>query len=110
MTNTLFKKRAQRIRKKLRGDKIRLNVFISNSHIYAQLINDLESKTVASTSTLKLKLKASNIESAKKVGAEIANIAKKHKISEIVFDRGGSLYHGKVKSLADSARENGLKF
>jgi len=110
MTNKLFKKRAQRVRKKLRGDKIRLNVFISNSHIYAQLINDLESKTVASTSTLKLKLKASNIDSAKKVGAEIANIAKKNKISEIVFDRGGSLYHGKVKSLADSARENGLKF
>ncbi len=110
MTNKLFKKRAERVRKKIRGEKIRLSIFISNSHIYAQLINDLESKTIASISTLDLNIKLANIEAAKKVGAEIANIAKKHKIAQIVFDRGGYLYHGKVKSLADSARENGLKF
>jgi large subunit ribosomal protein L18 len=110
MANKLFKKRAERVRRRIKCDKVRLCVFISNSHIYAQLINDKESVTIASTSTLILKLKAANIESAKKIGAEIANIAKKNKISEIVFDRGGYLYHGKIKALADAARDNGLKF
>ena len=107
-----FKRRQERVRynlKKKAGDKARLSIFCSNSHIYAQLFNDSESKTLVSSSTLELKLKAANKESAVKVGADIAEKAKKAKISEVVFDRGGYLYHGKVKALADAVREGGIK-
>ncbi len=108
-----FLRRQERTRIKLREKakgKARLSIFFSNTHIYAQLIDDTKSTTVAFSSTKNLKLKGVNIELAKKVGKDIAEKIKKLKIKEIVFDRGGYLYHGKVKALANSARESGIKF
>ena len=110
--NTLRTIRHARIRKNLSGTSTtpRLNVFRSNTNIYAQIIDDEKGVTLASASSLDMKLKGNNIETAKKVGAEIAARAKKANITEVVFDRGGYLYHGRVKALADAAREAGLKF
>jgi large subunit ribosomal protein L18 len=114
---TLARKRRQhRVRKDIFGtdQRPRLNVFRSNSHLYAQVINDLEGKTIASASTLEKELKKKNqsstIEAAKKVGALIAKRTLACGIKAVVFDRGGYLYHGKIKSLADAAREAGLVF
>ena len=101
------------IRKKIEGtsERPRLSVFRSNSEIYAQLIDDSKSITLAATSSLKAdKSGKSKIEVAKQVGLEIAQKAIAAGIESIVFDRGGYLYHGRVKSLADGAREGGLKF
>jgi large subunit ribosomal protein L18 len=109
----LATKRAQRVRNKLRKSKLsrtRLSVYISNNNIYAQLIDDVHSKTIASSSSKVLKLKSANIESAIKVGQDIAKKAAKEKVIDVVYDRGSYLYHGKVKALAEAARENGLKF
>lgn len=92
------------------ADRPRLNVFKSNTGIYAQVINDDEGKTIASASTVSLKLKGNNIENAKKIGAEVANKAIAAGVKEVVFDRGGFIYHGKIQALADAAREAGLKF
>ena len=118
--NNVRKARHERVRSKIFGtaECPRLNVFRSNANIYAQIIDDENMKTLASASSLEMKLEKSNIESAKKVGVEIAKkvgveIAKKAKalkITEVVFDRGGYKYHGKVSALAEAARENGLKF
>ena len=104
--------RHERIRKTLHGTSStpRLCVFRSNKDIYVQIIDDEEGKTLLSVSGKELKLKGVNIENAKKVGEEIAARAKKAKIKTVVFDRGGYLYHGVVKALADSAREKGLEF
>jgi large subunit ribosomal protein L18 len=101
-----------RIRSKLAGTakRPRLSVFISNSHVLAQIIDDDKKITLASASTIQLKLKGSNITNAVIVGTKIAEIALKASIQEVVFDRSGYLYHGKVKALADAAREAGLKF
>ena len=104
-----------RVRNKVSGTKDvpRLNVFRSNSNIFAQIIDDAEGKTLVSASSIDkdLKLKnGGNVEAAKKVGELIAKRAKKAKITKVVFDRGGYLYHGRVKALADAARENGLEF
>ena len=88
----------------------RLNVTKSNTGIYAQIINDDNGTTIASASTLSLKLKGNNIENATKVGTAVAKLAIEAGIDTIVFDRGGYIYHGKVKALADAAREAGLKF
>lgn len=114
---SLFKRRKQRVRNAIRkkaADRVRLSVFRSNQHIYAQLIDDANGVTVAQASTMdkeheKLKSK-SNIEAAKLVGTSIAALAKKAKIVKVVFDRGGYLYHGRVKALADAARAGGLDF
>lgn len=110
-------KRHLRIRKHLSGTpaRPRLSVFRSNKHIYAQIIDDAAGNTLAATSTMDKALAAnlkntSNVEAAKAVGAALANKAKALGITEIVFDRGGYLYHGKVKALADAAREAGLIF
>lgn len=106
-------RRHLRVRKKISGTAScpRLNVFRSNAHIFAQIINDEKHETLVSTSSLQLKLeKGGNIDAAKTVGAEIAKLAKKAKIDKVVFDRGGYVYHGRVKALADSAREAGLEF
>ena len=105
-------KRHARIRKNLSGTKEmpRLNVFRSNSNIYVQIIVDTEGNTLVSASSLELKIMKSDIEAAKKVGTEIANKATKAGITEVVFDRGGYKYHGRVKALADASREAGLKF
>lgn len=104
--------RHKRVRKVINGtkDTPRLNVFRSNSNIFAQIIDDITGTTLVSASSLGMKLKNSNIETAKLVGTEIATKAKKAKIKTVVFDRGGYLYHGHVKALADAARENGLNF
>jgi large subunit ribosomal protein L18 len=100
-----------RIRATVKGTaaRPRLSVFRSNSQIYAQIIDDLKGVTLASSSSLAMKdaQKVAKIEQAKLVGQQIAKAAG---ISEVVFDRGGYLYHGRIKSLADAAREAGLKF
>ena len=100
------------IRHKLSGtaQKPRLTVFRSNTQIYAQLIDDVTCVTVASASSLGLKEKVTKIEQAAKVGALVAKVAQEAGITEVVFDRNGYLYHGRVKQLADAAREAGLKF
>lgn len=110
--NSMRIKRHNRIRKNLSGTKElpRLNVFRSNTNMYAQIIDDETGKTLVSTSSLELKLDKNNIETAKKVGESIAEKAKDAKITEVVFDRSGYLYHGRIKALAESAREAGLKF
>ena len=111
--NDLRIKRHKKIRNKIIGtsEVPRLNVFRSNSHIFAQIIDDEKGVTLVSASSVDLKLKnGSNIEAAKKIGAEIAKKATKAKIKTVVFDRGGYNYHGRVKALAEGARENGLEF
>ena len=110
-------KRQVRVRKKIRGTSARprLNVFKSARHIYAQLIDDTSGVTLAATSTVVDEINSGltytgNIEAARKVGAEIAKIALGKEITAVVFDRNGFLYHGRVKALAEAARENGLTF
>ena len=105
--------RHKRVRKNISGtsEMPRLNVFRSNTQIYAQIINDETGTTLASSSSVQLKIKnGGNIEGAKLVGADIAKKAKEANISKVVFDRGGYQYHGRVEALADAARENGLEF
>ena len=107
--------RHERIRENLFGTKElpRLSVFRSNKEIYAQIIDDENKTTLVSASSLEKELKLTNggnIEAAKVVGKAIAEKAKKSKITKVVFDRGGNLYHGRVAALADAARENGLEF
>jgi len=118
MANTkrqLFLKRRMRVRNKLRkvnAGRLRLSVHRSSKNISVQLIDDVAGKTLASASTLEKGLGfvgKNNIEAATAVGAEIAKRAKKAGVEEAYFDRGGFLYHGKVKALADAAREGGLK-
>lgn len=110
------KRRKLRIKYKIRGTqkRPRLCIYKSLNHIYAQLIDDEHGVTVTSASTLDLdlkdKIKGSNVNSAKLIGKAIAEKAKELGITEAVFDRNGYIYHGKVKALADSARESGLKF
>jgi large subunit ribosomal protein L18 len=111
----LFLKRRLRVRNKLRkvnSGKMRLSVHRSNKNISAQLIDDVNGVTLAAASTLEKDLGAggkNNVEAAAKVGAAIAERAKKAGVEEAYFDRGGFLFHGKVKALADAAREGGLK-
>lgn len=102
----------KRVRKKISGSptKPRLSVYRSNSHIQAQIIDDVNGKTLASASTISLKLTGANVDNAKKVGKAVAEAAAKVKITDVVFDRGGYIYTGKIKALAESAREAGLKF
>ena len=106
--------RHKRVRTKISGtaECPRLCVFRSNKGIYAQVIDDVAAKTLAAASTLdkEVKTKASNIEAAKEVGDLIAKRAIKAGIKSVVFDRGGYIYHGKVKALAEAAREAGLEF
>lgn len=102
----------RRIRRKLAGTaaRPRLAVHFSNQHIYAQVIDDEKGVTLCSASTHNLDLQKANCETAAKVGTLVAERALAAGVTEVVFDRGGFLYHGKVKSLADAAREAGLKF
>ena len=113
--NDVRKARHTRVRNKVSGssETPRLNVFRSNSNIFAQIIDDTKGVTLVSASSIDKDLKienGGNIEAARKVGKLIAERAKKAKISDVVFDRGGYLYHGRVKALAEAARENGLNF
>ena len=115
---SLFDKRKLRNRlsiKKNIGNKLRLSVFRSNKHIYCQIIDDVKQVTLCSSSTLDPKVKknlkgSGTIEAAEKVGKDIAAKAKKIGFEKVVFDRGGYLYHGRVRSLAEGARSSGLKF
>lgn len=114
--NDARKHRKIRIRKKLSGtpERPRLVVFRSNSHIYAQLVNDADGTTVLSASTLSMSRKdpkfRGNLAGATEVGKEIARLAKDKNIGKIVFDRNGYIYHGRVKAVAEGAREGGLEF
>ena len=105
----LFARRQQRVRTAIKKhSRVRLSVFRSGKHIYVQLIDDGKGVTLAAASSLKQK--GSTVEAAKKVGEAIAKAAEKAKVKEVVFDRGGYLFHGRVKALADAAREHGLQF
>ena len=118
--NKLFERRQTRTRHKLRqvsNDKPRLSVFRSSKHIYAQVIDDLKGVTIASASTLDdeakkalEKGKGADKAAAATVGKLVAQRAVKAGITDVVFDRGGYIYHGRVKALGDAAREGGLKF
>jgi len=113
--NDMRKVRHDRVRAKVSGTSVepRLNVFRSNSNIFAQIIDDEKKVTLVSASSIDKELKlenGGNVEAAKKVGELLAKRAKKAKISKVKFDRGGYLYHGRVKALAEAARENGLEF
>lgn len=105
-------RRHARVRKNISGtqETPRLNVFKSNKAVYVQLINDAEGITIASASTKELNLNTNNVEACKQVGELIAKKAKDAGVETVVFDRGGYKYHGKIAAIADSARENGLKF
>ncbi len=110
-------KRKFRIRNKISGDgeRPRMSVFRSTKHIYVQVVDDVGGVTVAHASTLSGDVKSAakednKMEAAKKVGALIAKICLERKVSRVVFDRNGFLYHGRVKALADAAREAGLEF
>ncbi len=104
--------RHSRVRSKVTGVSAvpRLNVFRSGAHIYAQIIDDSTGQTLASASSLKVKATGKKSEISKEVGKAIAAKAAEKKITQVVFDRGGYKYHGRVKSLAEGAREGGLKF
>src|SRR5699024_4182733 len=113
--NDLRKNRHTRVRKSVFGtpERPRLNVYRSNKHIYAQLIDDTTGTTVASASTNdnELSLEATgNVEAAEQVGTLVAKRAQDKGYKSVIFDRGGYLYHGRVKALADAAREAGLEF
>ena len=114
-TRTQRMKRHKRIRGKISGtaERPRLSVFRSEKHIYAQLIDDVAGRTLAAASSVEKGFtggSGSNKEAARKVGNMIAERAKKAGIEEVVFDRGGYIYHGRVQELAEGAREGGLKF
>lgn len=111
--NAERQRRHARVRTKVSGtpECPRLNVFRSNSHIHVQVIDDVNGKTLASCSSVDLKLEhGGNIDAAKKVGTEIANRCKALNIEKVRFDRGGYVYHGRVKALAQAARDAGLTF
>ena len=116
--NEARQKRHTRVRKRVSGtpERPRLNVYRSSNNIYAQVIDDLAGKTLVAASSLDAGLRTDktvrsaggNIEAAKTVGKLIADRAKEAGVARVVFDRGGYLYHGRVRALADAARENGL--
>ena len=112
--NAMRQKRHVRVRGKISGtsERPRLNVFRSNANIYAQIIDDVNGVTLVSANTLEKDFEGAtgNCEAAKKVGAVLAERAKAKGIEEVVFDRGGYIYHGRVAALAEGAREAGLKF
>ena len=113
-TNKQRMKRHKRVRAKISGTPVcpRLNVFRSEANIYAQIIDDVNGVTLVSANTLEKEFEGAtgNCEAAKKVGAVLAERAKEKGIEEVVFDRGGYVYHGRIAALADGAREAGLKF
>lgn len=111
-------KRANRVRhkiKQVRGDRLRLSVYRSTKHTYAQVIDDVTGRTLVSASTLEKEMRESlsnggNIQAAVAIGKRLAEKALAANIKNVVFDRGGFLYHGRMKALADAAREAGLEF
>jgi large subunit ribosomal protein L18 len=117
-SNELFDRRTRRVRTSIRKNAVgrpRLSVFRSSLHIYAQIIDDVSGVTVAAASTIDKELKGklktgANLDAAKEVGKLIASRAVAKGIKAVVFDRGGYMYHGRIKALADAAREGGLAF
>ena len=113
-TNAARQQRHARVRAKISGTgaRPRLNVYRSLNHIYAQLIDDVDGKTLAAASSLEKGFgqPGGNVDAAKKVGKLLAERAADKNIAEVVFDRGGYIYHGRVQALAEGAREGGLKF
>ena len=110
---SLFDRRRRRVRTALRdvsSGRPRLSVHRSGRHIYAQVIDDKQGRTLAAASTLGVSSSGANVDAATQVGKTIAEAAKKAGVSTVVFDRGGFLFHGRVKALADAAREGGLEF
>ncbi len=110
---SLFERRRRRVRSALRArgnGRPRLSIHRTGKHIYAQIIDDSEGRTVAAASTLGAKASGANVDAATQVGKDIAAAAKKAGVTTVVFDRGGFLFHGRVKALADAAREGGLEF
>ena len=110
---SLFERRRRRVRTALRkraGDRPRLSVHRTGKHIYAQVIDDADGRTLAAASTLGGESTGANVAAAAKVGQDIADAAKKAGVTQVVFDRGGFLFHGRVKALADAARAGGLEF
>jgi len=110
---SLFERRRRRVRTALRkrgGDRPRLSVHRTGRHIYAQIIDDAQGRTVAAASTLGVSASGANVDAAAQVGKQIAEAAKTAGVTAVVFDRGGYLFHGRVKALADAAREGGLEF
>jgi large subunit ribosomal protein L18 len=107
----LLERRKMRVRRKIEGtaDYPRLSVRRSLKHIYAQVIDDATGRTLASASSLALKIPGGNVASAKEVGKNLAEAALKNNVKSVRFDRNGRLYHGRLKALADAAREAGLK-
>ena len=108
-------RRHRRVRKKVRGttDRPRLAVYRSNNHVTAQVIDDVNGRTLAAASTTEADLRAGatgNTEAAKKIGALVAERAKAAGVSKVVFDRGGFMYHGRIAAVAEAARQNGLEF
>lgn len=113
---SLFARRRQRVRTALRakaGKRLRLSIHRSSQHIYAQIIDDSAGRTLASASTLEKEVRGNTgatAEAAASVGKRLAERAKAAGVGQVVFDRGGFLFHGRVKALADAAREGGLEF
>jgi len=118
---SLFDRRRQRVRTSLRkrgGERPRLSVHRSGRHIYAQIIDDAAGRTLASASSLDKEVKGQDgkktagatVQSAQEVGRRVAERARAAGVTQVVFDRGGFLFHGRVKALADAAREGGLEF
>jgi len=109
---TLLKRRQRRVRGRVTGTaaRPRLRVNRSLNHIYAQIIDDKSGKTLAAVSSVGLKVSGGNIEGAKAVGKAIGDLAKERSIGAVCFDRGGRIYHGRIKALAEAAREAGLQF
>jgi large subunit ribosomal protein L18 len=112
-----LEQRRRRVRKTIMGttERPRLNVFRSSAHIYAQIIDDIKGATLAAASSLDKSLRSSlkstsSIEAAKAVGKLLADRAKAANVSAVVFDRGGRIYHGRIKALAEASREGGLQF
>ena len=118
ISNELFKRRQRRNRAKLRrvgGGQPRLSVFRSGRHIYAQVIDDREGRTLAAASSMEKELRGAlksgaDVDAAKAVGQKIAERAVAAGVTGVYFDRGGFVFHGRIKALADAAREGGLKF
>ena len=115
ITNARRKRRVRLALRRSGGGRPRLSVFRSSKHIYAQVIDDARGETLASASSLEKVMRdtgntGANVEAAKAVGKLLAERAVKNGVKEVVFDRGGYLYHGRVKALADAARESGLSF
>jgi large subunit ribosomal protein L18 len=115
--NRHLERRKRRVRRNIfgTGDRPRLNVFRSRAHIYAQIIDDLRGHTLVAASTLDADLRTalkstSSVEAAKAVGKLLAERAKAAKVAAVVFDRGGRLYHGRIRALAEASREGGLQF